>query len=103
MSWIHIEDLINLISFALTDVGGAVNAAAPNPVRNVDFTRELARALHRPAIFPVPRLALRLLYGEMAEIVYGSQRVVPEAALRAGFEFRFPELGGALDQIFSAT
>jgi len=97
MSWIHVEDLVSMIEFALrTPLPGAVNACAPNPVTNAEFTRELAGALHRPAILPVPLFALKMLFGEMAEIVYSSQRVLPEAALGAGFRFRFPELRGAL-------
>lgn len=98
MSWIHREDLAALIRFALENpaVRGAVNAAAPNPVTNVEFTRELGRAVHRPAILPVPRLALKLLYGEMAEIIYASQRVIPQAALRAGFQFQFSNVRDAL-------
>jgi uncharacterized protein len=98
MSWIHIEDVARLIAFVIANplLTGPLNASAPNPVRNSEFTRELAAALHRPAIFPVPILALRILFGQMAEIVYGSQRVMPEAALRAGFEFKFRELGSAL-------
>jgi len=103
MSWIHIEDLVSLIAFALeSDVSGPINAAAPNPVTNAEFTRALARAVHRPAIFPVPKLALRAVFGEMAEMVLASQRVVPEAALRAGFAFRFPELGPALGDLIGA-
>ena len=98
MSWIHLDDLVALITFLLAkpSLRGAVNATAPYPVRNTEFTRELAHALHRPAIFPVPPIALKLLYGEMAEMILGSQRVAPQAALRAGFEFRFPEIGAAL-------
>ena len=97
MSWIHVEDLVSMIEFTLrTSLQGAVNACAPNPVTNVEFTRELAGALHRPAIFPVPLFALKMLFGEMAQIVYASQRVLPEAALGAGFRFRFPEVRGAL-------
>jgi uncharacterized protein (TIGR01777 family) len=97
MSWIHVEDLVSMIDFALrTPIEGAVNASAPNPVTNGEFTDELAHAVHRPAIFPVPLFALKLLFGEMAEIVYASQRALPEAATRAGFEFRFPEVGPAL-------
>src|SRR5207245_247419 len=82
MSWIHLDDLTSLISFALVTpaIHGAVNAGAPNPVTNAQFTRELARALRRPAIFPIPRLALKMLFGEMAEIIYASQRMLPEAA-----------------------
>src|ERR1035437_6804808 len=97
MAWIHLEDAVGLIQFALSStLTGSVNATAPNPVTNEEFTRELAAALHRPAIFPVPKFALHLLFGDMAQIVYASQRVIPEAALRAGYEFRFPNLQGAL-------
>jgi uncharacterized protein (TIGR01777 family) len=100
MSWIHIDDLANLFAFALeNNVSGPMNASSPNPVTNVQFTRELARALHRPAIFPVPILALKMLFGEMAEVIVASARVLPEAALHAGFQFRFPELGAALDDL----
>lgn len=104
MPWIHMDDLTSLIVFALMTpaFSGPLNAGAPNPVANADFTRELARALRRPAIFPVPRLALKLLFGEMAEIIYASQRMVPEAALRAGFRFKFPEIGPALRDVLSA-
>lgn len=102
MSWIHIDDLVNLMTFALeTEISGPLNACAPNPVTNAQFTRELARALHRPAIFPVPEFALRILFGEMAELVVGSQRVLPEAALRAGFSLRFSDLAGALGDLLS--
>ena len=97
MAWIHLEDAVGLIEFALSSsIEGPVNATAPYPVTNAQFTRELGGALHRPVIFPVPKFALRLLFGDMAQIVYASQRVIPEAALRAGYEFRFPELKGTL-------
>jgi uncharacterized protein (TIGR01777 family) len=101
MSWIHLDDLVELFRFALErpDVSGALNGTAPHPVTNSEFTRELARAVRRPALFPVPALALRLLYGEMARILLASQRVLPEAALGAGFGFRYPELRPALAQI----
>ena len=103
MPWIHIEDMARLILFILEDrqAAGVLNAAAPNPVRNRDFTRMYASALNRPAIFPVPAFALRLLYGEMSQIILASQRVVPEAARKAGFTFQFPELAAALRQIYS--
>jgi uncharacterized protein (TIGR01777 family) len=101
MSWIHLDDLIALIGFAIESAQckGAMNAVAPHPVTNAEFTHDLARALHRPAVFPVPEFALKLLYGEMSQVILGSQRVTPNAALQAGFEFRFPELGPALRQI----
>jgi len=101
MSWIHRDDLAELVSFALAtpDLRGAVNTAAPNPVTNIEFTQELAHAIHRPAIFPVPRLALNLLYGEMASVIYASQRMVPDAACRAGFQFRYSSIRTALNEI----
>src|SRR5712691_1761071 len=81
MSWIHLDDLIALIGFAIESAQctGAMNAVAPHPVTNAEFTHDLARALHRPAIFPVPEFALKLLYGEMSQVILGSQRVTPEA------------------------
>jgi hypothetical protein len=97
MSWIHLEDLAALFQFTVeSQVRGPLNAVAPNPVTNSDFTRELARTLRRPAVFPVPGFALRLLFGEMADVLLASQRVVPGAAEAAGFRFRFPQLAPAL-------
>lgn len=98
MSWIALDDMVSLIEFAIEDpaLRGPVNAVAPNPVTNADFTRELAAALHRPAIFPVPAFALKILFGEMSEILLGGQRVIPQAALRAGFQFQFSDLGQTL-------
>ncbi len=97
MSWIHLDDLAEMIRWAAeTPVAGAVNGVAPNPVTNAVFTRELAHAVHRPAIIPVPGFALRALFGEMSSVLLGSQRVLPRAAAGAGFRFRFPELGEAL-------
>jgi uncharacterized protein (TIGR01777 family) len=102
MSWIHLDDLAAMFQFALENpVRGAWNGVAPIPVSNADFTRALARTIHRPAIFPVPVLALKLLFGEMSEILLASQRVVPAAAEAAGFRFRFPELGGALANVLA--
>jgi hypothetical protein len=103
MSWIHIEDLSNMILFALREstLRGVLNAASPHPVTNAEFTRALARAVKRPAVIPVPAFALKLLLGEMSEILLGSQRAVPEAAVRAGFEFSYPEIGAALIRILS--
>jgi hypothetical protein len=100
MAWIHLDDLAALFQFALAKpLSGAVNGVAPNPVTNAEFTRTLAAALHRPAIFPMPEFALRLLFGEMGEILLASQRVMPQAAQAAGFTFRFPELAGALADV----
>jgi len=100
MPWIHLDDLAALFAFVLENpIAGPVNAVAPQPVTNAEFTRELARTLHRPALFPVPGLALRLLLGEMSEVLLASQRVAPQAAPAAGFRFKFPELGGALGDL----
>lgn len=100
MSWIALDDLVSLIELAIADaaLSGPVNAVAPNPVTNAVFTRELAAALRRPAMFPVPAFALKILFGEMSQILLGGQRVIPQAALRAGFQFRFTEVGDALRQ-----
>jgi uncharacterized protein (TIGR01777 family) len=97
MSWIHLEDLAGLFRLALENpVHGAVNGVAPYPVTNSDFTRALGRALRRPAVCPVPGFALRVLFGEMADVLLASQRVAPGAAEAAGFRFRFPQLAPAL-------
>ena len=104
MSWIHLDDLAGLFQFALAKpVSGAFNGVAPNPVTNSDFTKSLAAAVHRPAIFPVPGFALSLLFGEMSGMLLGSQRVAPMAAESAGFKFRFPELAGALADVLKAS
>jgi len=103
MSWIALDDLLSLVEFAIEDAAltGPVNAVAPNPVTNAVFTRELAATLHRPAILPVPAFALKILFGEMSQILLGGQRVMPHAAKRAGFQFRFADLGQALRRAIS--
>ena len=99
MSWIHVDDLVSLYLAAL-DGGegwsGPVNATAPAPVTNKAFAKALGRALHRPAVAPVPGFAVRALYGEMADLVVHGQRVVPEKARALGFRFAHPELEEAL-------
>jgi uncharacterized protein len=104
MSWITLADAVGVIRFALENeaVRGPVNGVAPNPERNADFTRALARALHRPAIFPAPAFALRLMLGEMADaLLFSSQRALPERLLSLGFSYRDPELTAALQRIVS--
>lgn len=102
MSWIHIDDLIGLLLYAgPRHISGPMNAVAPNPVTNREFTRELARALRRPAIFPVPRFALRLALGEMAGVPLASQRVMPAIAQRTGYRFQYPRLADALREILA--
>ena len=98
MSWIHVDDMLGLLCFALSQraLSGALNATAPEPARNSDFTQALAEVVHRPAIVPVPEFALRVLYGDMAGILIASQRVVPERALGAGYTFQYREIAPAL-------
>jgi uncharacterized protein len=98
ISWIHLDDLVGMMAAAVADErwSGPVNATAPEPVRNRDFSRALGRALKRPALLPVPGAALALLYGEMAEIVTAGARVVPAKALVLGYQFDHAELGEAL-------
>ena len=98
ISWIGLGDLAQLYLAALDDArfDGPLNATAPTPVTNADFSRALGRALHRPAALPVPAAALRLLYGPMAEIVTGGQNVIPARLLELGHSFERPDLDGAL-------
>jgi uncharacterized protein (TIGR01777 family) len=98
LPWIHVDDLVAMYLAALGDAAwtGPVNATAPDPPTNAAFSRALGRALHRPAFAPVPGLAVRLLYGEMAHIVLTGQRAVPERALAHGFRFAHPDLDDAL-------
>jgi len=98
--WIHIDDIAALIGRALDDEGytGAVNATAPNPVRNNELTRTLGRVLNRPTLLPVPAAVLQLALGELAGELLGSRRVVPAVALARHFEFRYPEIEAALAQ-----
>ena len=101
MSWIHLDDLTRLYLFAAENekLAGAVNASAPAPVRNSEFTALLAAALRRPALLPAPAFALRLVLGEFADSLLASQRMQPAAALAAGFSFHYPTLDSALAEI----
>ena len=100
MSWIHIADLAAIFRHALLNpVSGPVNGVAPNAVTNAEFTRALGAAVKRPAIFPVPALALKLMFGEMSEVLLSSQRVLPKATEAAGFRFQFTELSAALTDL----
>lgn len=99
MPWIALDDLVGLYLAALgggPQWSGPLNGSAPEPVTNADFSKALGRALHRPAIAPVPRLALKLLYGEMEQIVTTGQRAVPAKPLALGHAFRHPQLDEAL-------
>jgi len=104
ISWIHLEDLIGIIITSIEDErwSGPVNATAPEPVRNRDFSKALGSGLKRPSWLPVPGLALQALYGEMAEIVTSGARVVPAKALVLGYSFRHPALPEALSSALAA-
>lgn len=102
MSWIHRDDLALLIAFACESerLKGPVNAVAPEPARQITLCRGIARRLRRPCWPGVPRPLVRLLFGERAGILLGSQRIMPKAALDAGFAYRFGTLEGALDDLY---
>lgn len=105
MPWIHIDDLVYLIEYLLSDNShnGPYNACSPEAVRNTDFTQTLARTLHRPAVLHAPTWALRLALGEMSVLLLGGQRLVPRRTQEAGFTWRHPQLAGALEQILSSS
>lgn len=99
MSWISLEDAVDALQFLINsiEVSGAVNVTAPYPVTNAEFTRLLAKKLHRPALLPVPAFALRFAFGTMAdEALLASQKAVPSKLLAAGFRFRHARLQDAL-------
>jgi uncharacterized protein len=102
MSWIAIDDLIRIIVFAVENdhVNGAINATAPNPVTNEEFTNALGKSLNRPTIIPVPAFGIKLLFGEMGRtLLLEGCRVLPQKLEDVGFEFAFPTLESALKQV----
>jgi len=105
MPWIHLDDVVGLLLHAsrTESVSGPVNVCAPEPVRNAEFTRALARALGRPALLPVPATALRVALGGMSSVVLASQRVLPRVAEREQYAFEFPELEGAFGALLGSN
>jgi uncharacterized protein len=105
ISWIHIDDLVALLLAAATQEKycGVYHAVAPQPMRNDEWTKEIARVLHRPAPWPAPAWALRLLMGEQVSIILDSLRTTPSRALKHGFSFRYPELRLALEHLESQS
>lgn len=101
MSWVHLEDISNLFIFLSKQatLEGVFNGTAPTPVTNAEFSRTLAQNLHRPAFMVVPACVLRLAFGEMSQLLLGGQRVLPEKARAAGFEFQYTDLNSALGQV----
>lgn len=103
MSWIHRDDWVSIVRWALakSDLSGPINLTAPKAVRNADFAHTLGHVLHRPAFFPAPAFALRAAFGEMADaLLLSSLNVVPRKALSGGYVFRYPALEGALRAIY---
>jgi uncharacterized protein len=105
MSWIHLDDLVSMLLHAAQNdaLSGSLNGVSPQPLRNIEFTRALAKALHRPALLPAPALGLKLLLGDFAqEALLASQKVLPAKAQDAGFTFKHPTLDAALAHIFTS-
>jgi len=100
--WIHREDVVGICHWLLENpqARDAYNAGAPNPVTNADFTSALGRALGRPTILPMPQAALKLLFGEMSELLLVSDRMLPKRLLEEGFRFRYATIDAALAAIF---
>jgi uncharacterized protein (TIGR01777 family) len=104
MSWIALEDVVRILRYALENraIRGALNAVAPKPVQNMELTKVLARAMRRPALFPAPAFALRLVLGEMADaLLLSSQRVVPQRLQQLGFHFKYADLAAALAAVLA--
>ena len=100
-SWIHIADLVGIYLAAVEGFAGPLDGTAPNPVRNAEFTKSFARALHRPALFPVPGFALQLVLGEGALVVAEGQRVLPARTTSLGYRFRFETIDAAFTDLFA--
>ncbi|MEH2239474.1 thylakoid membrane protein ThyD [Nostoc sp.] len=102
-SWIHVDDLVNLIVQALTkpETEGVYNATAPNPVRMADLSQTLGRVMNRPSWLPVPAFAIEALLGDGAIVVLEGQQVIPKRTVETGFEYKYPNLQSALTQILS--
>ena len=98
MSWIHIDDVAGIILYAIENqnVNGALNATAPTPITNIEFTKTLGRVIQRPTLFPVPTFALKLRFGEFTDFVLMSQRVLPEITSSVGYDFRYADIESAL-------
>jgi len=104
-AWIHIGDIVNVLFFLLSNPGlnGVFNWVAPTLVTNKQFTKELAKSLHRPAFFPVPGFGLKALFGEGADVLTQGQSVQPSRLLESGFQFKFPDLKPAIDDILFSS
>ena len=104
-SWIHIEDLVRAFLFLMDhpEISGPVNFTSPNPVQNKTLANALGRVMHRPAFFSAPGFMLRLILGEFGSVLLAGQRVIPQKLLKSGFQFRYPEIDPALEQVIHAS
>lgn len=105
MSWIHLEDLVNIFTKAVNDSSyeGVYNGVAPHPVDNFDFTKALGHALNRPTLFPVPAPMLKIMFGEMSSVILDSQKVVSKRLKDNNFVFLYPSVDSALNKIFKRS
>jgi uncharacterized protein (TIGR01777 family) len=106
MSWVTLEDAVGILRFVIENapVRGAINVVSPQPLQNAAFTKALAKAMHRPALFPAPAFALRLALGEMADaLLLSSQRVAPQALEKLGYRFLQPDLNSALAAVLAKS
>lgn len=103
MSWIHMDDMIELLIFLIMkpDISGVFNATSPNPVSNKEFAKTLGKTLHRPALIPMPEVVIKFILGESAMLLTEGQAAIPEHLLKAGFEFKYPKLKKALAELLS--
>ena len=98
MSWIHIHDLVEMMAFSIENpsADGIYNAVSPNPVKNREFTKILGQVLKRPTLFPAPKFILKIVLGELSELLLGSQRVISKKISDRGFKFKYPQVNEAL-------
>ena len=102
MSWIHITDLLRIVSFCIekSSISGIVNAVSPSPVSNEHFIKTFGKVLIQPAFLKIPVFALKVLYGEAAQMLASGQTVIPQKLMNSGFEFKFPTIEKALVNLF---
>lgn len=103
LSWVHIEDLVNIYHYAINEdkIKGPVNATSPNPVTMKEFCQVLGKVMHKPSWFRVPSFILKLVFGEMADVLLSSQKVIPSKLINSNFRFQFPSLSDALKEIIN--